>query len=108
MLKALHKVNTMKRETFVFTKGKHPFIPKLGYHTKCYNHGYMLFVQVVKMEAANQKQNWHENLVLTLWVTSEVTSYLDTCYPNLKPLKISLPDMASPSWWSTGSGGACT
>jgi hypothetical protein len=29
----LHKVNTIERETIVFTKGKHPFIHKLGYHT---------------------------------------------------------------------------
>jgi hypothetical protein len=55
MMKALHKVNTMKRETIVFTKGKHPFIHKLGYHTKCYISGYMPFVQVVKMEHAYQK-----------------------------------------------------
>jgi hypothetical protein len=55
MMKALHKVNTMKRETFVFTKGKHPFIHKLGYHTKCYINGYMPFVQVVEMEPTYQK-----------------------------------------------------
>jgi hypothetical protein len=55
MMKALHKVNTMKRETFIFTKVKHPFIQKLGYQTKCYTHGYMPFVQVVKMEPAYQK-----------------------------------------------------
>jgi hypothetical protein len=78
-MKALHKVNTMKRETFVFTEGKHPFIHKLGDHTKCYNRGYMLFVQVVEMEPTSQKQNGHENLVLTPWVTSEVTSYQETC-----------------------------
>jgi hypothetical protein len=74
----LHKVNTMERETIVFTKGKHPFIHKLGYHTKCYINGYMPFVQVVKMEPAYQKQNAHENLVLMPQVTSEVTSYQDT------------------------------
>jgi hypothetical protein len=79
MMKALHKVNTMKGGTFVFTKGKHPFIHKLGYHTKCYNHVYMPFVQVVEMEPAYQKQNGHENLVPTPWITSEVTSYQDTC-----------------------------
>jgi hypothetical protein len=78
MMKALHKVNTMERETIVFTKGKHPFIHKLGYHTKCYINGYMPFVQVVKMEPAYQKQNAHENLVLMPQVTSEVTSYQDT------------------------------
>jgi hypothetical protein len=79
MMKVLHKVNTMKMETFVFTKGKHPFIHKLGYHTKCYNHGYMPFVQVVEMELAYQKQNGHENLILTPRATSKVTSYQDTC-----------------------------
>jgi hypothetical protein len=78
-MKALHKVNTMKRETFVFTKGKQSFIHKLGYHTKCSINGYMRFVQVDEMEPAYQKQNGHENLVLTPWVTSEVTSYQDTC-----------------------------
>jgi hypothetical protein len=31
------------------------------------------------MEPTNQKQNGHENLVLTLWVRSEVTSYKATC-----------------------------
>jgi hypothetical protein len=65
--------------TIVFTKGKHPFIHKLGYHTKGYIKGYMSFVQVVKMEPAYQKQNGHENLVLTSWVTSEITSYQATC-----------------------------
>jgi hypothetical protein len=53
----------MKRETIVFTKGKHPFIRKLGYHTKGYIKDYLSFVQVVKMEPAYQKQNGHENLV---------------------------------------------
>jgi hypothetical protein len=79
MMKALHKVNTMIRKTMVFTKGKHQFINKLGYHTKCYINSYMPFVQVVKMEPAYQKQNGHNNLVLTPWVTSEVRSYQDTC-----------------------------
>jgi hypothetical protein len=78
-MKTLHKVNTMKRETLVFTKSKHPFIHKLGYHTHVYIMGYMSFVQVVKIEPAYQKQNGHENLVLTPWVTSEVTSYQATC-----------------------------
>jgi hypothetical protein len=78
-MKALHKVNMVKRETSVFTKGKHPFIHKLSYHTKCYINRYMPFVQVVKMEPAYQKQNGHENLVLTPRVTSKVTSYQDTC-----------------------------
>jgi hypothetical protein len=64
--------------TIVFVKGKHPFIHKLGYHTKDYKQGYMTFVQVVKMEPAYQKENGHKNLVLTPRVTSEVTlpSYL--------------------------------
>jgi hypothetical protein len=79
MMKALHKENTLKRETFVFIKGKHPFIHKLGYHTQCYISDYMPFVQVVKMESTYQKPNGHENLVLTSWVTSEVTSYQATC-----------------------------
>jgi hypothetical protein len=79
MMKALHKVNIMKRETIVFTKSKYPFIHKLGYHTQGYVMGYMSFVQVVKMEPAYQKENGHENLVLTLQVTCEVTSYQDTC-----------------------------
>jgi hypothetical protein len=75
MTTALHKVNTMTMGTIVFTKGKHLFIHKRCYHTKCY----MSFVQVVQMEPAYQKQNGHENLVLTLRVTSEVTSYQATC-----------------------------
>jgi hypothetical protein len=79
MNKALHKVNTMKSETTVFTKSKHPFIHKLGYHTQGYIMCYMSFLQVVKMESAYQKQNGHKNLVLTSWVTSEVTSYQATC-----------------------------
>jgi hypothetical protein len=79
MMKALHKVNTMKRETIVFIKSKHPFIHKLDYHTQSYIMGYLSFVQVVKMEPAYQKQNGHEKLVLTLRVTFEVTSYQATC-----------------------------
>jgi hypothetical protein len=75
----LHKVNTMERETIVFTKGKHPFIHKLGYHTKCYINGYVQFVQGAKMDLAYQKQTGHENYVLSPWVTSKVTSYQDTC-----------------------------
>jgi hypothetical protein len=78
-MKTLHKINTMKSETTVFTKSKHPFIHKLGYHTHGYIMGYMSFVQVVKMKLAYQKQNGHESLVLTPWVTSEVTSYQATC-----------------------------
>jgi hypothetical protein len=64
----------MERETTVFTKSKHPFIHKLGYHTQ----GYTSFVQAVKMEPAYQKQNGHENHVFTPRVTSEVTSYQAT------------------------------
>jgi hypothetical protein len=79
MMKALHKVNTTKRETIIFTKSKHPFIHKLGYHTQGYIMVYMSFVQVVKMELAYQTQNGHENLVLTPQVTSEVISYQATC-----------------------------
>jgi hypothetical protein len=79
MMKALHKVNTTKWKTIVFTKGKHRFIHKLGYHTQGYIMCYMSFVQVVKMEPTYQKQNGHENLVLTPWVTFEVTSYQATC-----------------------------
>jgi hypothetical protein len=48
----------------------------------------MSFVQVVEIERTDQKQNGQENLVLTLWVTYEVTSYKATCQPNLNPLKI--------------------
>jgi hypothetical protein len=44
--------------TIVFTKGKHPFIHKWGYHTQGYIKGYMPFVQVVKMEPAYQKTKW--------------------------------------------------
>jgi hypothetical protein len=77
--------------TIVSTKGKHPFIHKLGYHTKGYIKGYMSFVQVVEMEPAYQKQNGHGNLVLMPRNTSKVTSYQATCYPNLHPLKIWLP-----------------
>jgi hypothetical protein len=54
-MKALHKVNTMKKETIVFTKNKHQFIRKLGYHTQGYIMCYMSFVQLVKMEPAYQK-----------------------------------------------------
>jgi hypothetical protein len=79
MMKGLHKINTMKRETTVFTKRKHPFIHKLGYHTRGYIMSYMSFVQVVKMEPAYEKQNGHENLVLTPQVTPKVTSYQATC-----------------------------
>jgi hypothetical protein len=78
-MNALHKVNIVKRETSVFTKRKHPLIHKLGYHTKCYINSYMPFVQVVEMKPAYEKQNGHENLVLTPQLTSEVTSYQDTC-----------------------------
>jgi hypothetical protein len=35
----------------------------------------MSFVQVVEMKPVYQKQNGHVNLVLTLWIASEVTSY---------------------------------
>jgi hypothetical protein len=79
MIKALHKLNTMERETIVFTKGKLPFIHKLGYHTKCSIRSYMSFVQLVKMKPTYQKQNGHENLVLTPQVTLKVTSYQTTC-----------------------------
>jgi hypothetical protein len=65
--------------TIIYTKGKHPFIQKLGYHTKGYIKGYMSFVQVVEMEPAYRKPNGHENLVPMAWVTSEVTSYQATC-----------------------------
>jgi hypothetical protein len=65
--------------TIIFTKGKHPFIHKLGYHTKGYIKDYMPFVQVVKMEPSYKKQNGHENLFPTPQVTSEVTSYQATC-----------------------------
>jgi hypothetical protein len=79
MMKVLHKVNIMKRETTVFIKSKHPFIHKLGYHTQGYIMGYTSFVQVVKMEPAYQKQNGHENPIFTPQVTSEVTIYQATC-----------------------------
>jgi hypothetical protein len=78
MMKALHKVNIMKRETTIFTK-KHPFIHKLGYHTQGYIMGYTSSVQVVKMEPAYQKQNGHGNIILTPQATSVVTSYQATC-----------------------------
>jgi hypothetical protein len=81
----------VKRETIVFTKSKHPFIHKLGYHTQGYIMGYMSFVQVVKMEPTNQKQNGHENLVLRPLVSSEVTSYQGTCQPNRIYSKFCLP-----------------
>jgi hypothetical protein len=77
-MKALHKVNIMKRDTTVFIKSKHSFTHKLGYHTQGYIMGYTSFVQVVKMEPAYKKQNGHENLALTPRVTSEVTSYQAT------------------------------
>jgi hypothetical protein len=65
--------------TIVFTKRKHPFIHKLGYHTNGYTKGYMSFVQVVEMEPAYQKQNGYGNLVLTPQIASEITSYQATC-----------------------------
>jgi hypothetical protein len=40
---------------------------------------YMSFVQVVDMKPTYQKQNGHENIVLTPWVASKVTSYQVTC-----------------------------
>ncbi len=79
MMKALSKGNTMQMETIVLRKSKQPFVHKLGYHTQGYIMGYMSFVQVVKMESVYQKQNRHENLVLTSQVTTEVTSYQGTC-----------------------------
>jgi hypothetical protein len=39
----------------------------------------MSFVQVVEMKPAYQKQNGHENLILTPRVTAEVISYQITC-----------------------------
>jgi hypothetical protein len=78
-MKGLHKVNTLKRGTTVFTKSKHQFIRKLAYHIQGYIMGYMSFVQVVKMEPAYQKQNGHKNLVLMPWDTSEgykLSSYM--------------------------------
>jgi hypothetical protein len=76
-----------ERVTIVFTKGKKAFIHKQCYYTQSYIRGYMPFVQVVKMEPAYQKQNGHENLVLTPWVTIQgykLSSYL-LASPN--PLK---------------------
>jgi hypothetical protein len=90
-MKALYKVNTMQIETIVFPKSKQTFIHKLGYHTQDYIMGYMSFVQVVKMEPAYQKQNGHQNLVLTPRVASKVTSYQATCLPNLIHSKFCLP-----------------
>jgi hypothetical protein len=57
-MKASHKVNIMKSETTIFTKTKHPFIHKLGYHTQGYIMGYLSFVQVIKMEPGYQKSKW--------------------------------------------------
>jgi hypothetical protein len=65
--------------TILFTKGKHLFIHKLGYHRKGYIKDYILFVHVVEMETTYQKQKGHENVVLIPWVTSEVAAYQDTC-----------------------------
>jgi hypothetical protein len=62
--------------TIVFTKDKHPFIPKLGYHTHGYIKGYMSFVQVVEMEPAYQKQNGHEDLVLMSQVTPRLQAIM--------------------------------
>jgi hypothetical protein len=62
-----------------FLKGKHPFIRKWGHHTQGYIKVYMTFLQVVKMEPAYQKQNGHENIVLTPQVTFKVTNYQATC-----------------------------
>jgi hypothetical protein len=42
----------------------------------------MSVVQVAKMKPAYQKQNGHENLVPTMRVATEVTSYQVTCKPN--------------------------
>jgi hypothetical protein len=78
MMKVLHKINIMKNETTVFTKNKHPFIHKHGYHTQVYIMGYTSFVQVVKMEPAYQKQNGRDNPVLTPWFIRgyKLSSYL--------------------------------
>jgi hypothetical protein len=72
----------MQKSDICIYKVKHPFIHKLGYHTPGYIMRYMSFVQVVKMEPAYQRQNGHENLVLTPRVTSEVTGFQATFYPN--------------------------
>jgi hypothetical protein len=61
-----------------FTKGNiHSFITCLSY--KGYERCYMSFVQVVTMKPIYQKENGHDNLVLTPWVAFEVTSYQATC-----------------------------
>jgi hypothetical protein len=44
-MKALHKVNIMKRKQLYLQKE----------NTKCYTKGYMSFVQVVKLEPTYQK-----------------------------------------------------
>jgi hypothetical protein len=58
MMNALHKVNTMKRETIAFIKSKHPFIHKLGYHTQGYIMGYMSFVQSGQDGTRPSKTKW--------------------------------------------------
>jgi hypothetical protein len=68
----------MQKSDNCIYKGKHTFIHRWGYHTQGYIKVNMTFVQVVKMEPAYQKQNGHENFVLTPRVTSEVTSYQAT------------------------------
>jgi hypothetical protein len=39
----------------------------------------MILEQVAEMKLIYQKQKGHKNLVLTPWVTFEVTSYQATC-----------------------------
>jgi hypothetical protein len=53
-------------------------IHKLGSY-RCYKRCHRTYVQVAKMKPAYQNQKRHENLVLTPWVTSKVTSYQATC-----------------------------
>jgi hypothetical protein len=64
--------------TVAFTKGVniHLFISLVN--TQRLQWCYMSFVQVVEMEPTYQKQNGHENLVLTPRDTSDVTCYQAT------------------------------
>jgi hypothetical protein len=89
-MKVLHNVNTMKREQLYLQKVNINLFINLVIIQNVTSRLHAI-VQVVKKEPNYQKQNGHGNLVLTPRVTSEVTSYQDTCYPNLSPLKISLP-----------------
>jgi hypothetical protein len=75
----MHKVNTIyKIDTIAFTRITSIFIHHLIIIQRLHP-SYMTLEQVAEMKPAYQKQKGHENLVLTPWVTFEVTNYQATC-----------------------------